>query len=108
MKKYLFLLAWFDGSDGAGGDPTGVHKQGDLLPEYKRVNEHVFALRVEAPNEEIASAFGYARAFHENYTGHDTTSTCILIDGVEVPDDAGIPLVRVCLDGIMLSDLGVV
>jgi hypothetical protein len=92
MKKYLFLLAWFEGSEGAGGDPTNVHSIDDLLPEYKKGNQYIFALRIEAINEEVASKYGYARAFHENYTGHDTTSTYMEIDGVDVPDNEDTPL----------------
>lgn len=92
MKRYLFLLAWIDGSDGAGGDPTGVSEQDDLLPEYQNGSHYVFALRVEAINEEVASMYGYAKAFHENYTGHDTLSTCLVIDGVDILDNDETPL----------------
>lgn len=92
MKKYLFLVAWFESSEGAGGDPTGVHRQDDLLPEYCKGNEHVFALRIEAINEEVASKYGYAAAFHKNYTGYDSTSNIFEIDGVEVPDNEETPL----------------
>ena len=92
MKKYLFLLAWMDGSDGAGGDPTSVEEQDDLLLEYENGSEYVFALRIEAINEEVASKYGYAAAFHENYTGHDTLSTCLEIDGHVVLDNDETPL----------------
>jgi len=82
MKKYLFLLAWVEGSDSASGDPTNVHQQKDLWTEYQRGSEYVFALVIQAPNEEVAEAVGYARAFHDNYTGYDTVSTLILLDEV--------------------------
>jgi hypothetical protein len=75
-KRFLFLLCWVEGSDSASGDLTSVHSQDDLLPQFKDDNEHIFALYIEAPNEEIASAFGYKRAFFDNYTAHDTVSIC--------------------------------
>lgn len=86
MKRYLFLLSWVHGSESAenNGVTTYVHKQEDLLPEYGKNNEEVFALRIVAPNEDVACNFGYAEAFHENYTGYDTVSICVEIDGTIV------------------------
>lgn len=96
MNKYLFLLAWVSGSESGSGDDTRVHNQNDLLSEYVLGNEYIFALRIEAPNMEMASTYGYAEAFHDNYTGEDTTSNCFLIDGTNVPDNEGTLLISVC------------
>jgi hypothetical protein len=94
MKTYLFLLAWVDGSEGASGDPTNVHGQDDLLPEYQKGSEYIFALYIRAPNEGVASNYGYARAFHENYTGYDTVSTCELVKW-NIPNPCPIPFIVV-------------
>jgi len=83
MKTYLFLLAWVDGSEGAGGDDTNVDDQDDLLPEYNKGSEYILSLYIVAPNEKIAAAFGYSHAFYENYTGYNTVSTCICVEGSE-------------------------
>jgi hypothetical protein len=95
MKKYLFLLAWVEGSDSASGDATGVFDQKDLLPEYIKGNEYVFAVRIVAPNIDLAANFGYTEAFHENYTGYDTVSNIFEIDGKSVPDKEVTPLGKV-------------
>lgn len=95
MKKYLFLLAWVQDSEGASGDDTNVNTADDLLPEYKLGSEYVFAYRIIAPNSQVAGHYGYAKAFHENYTGYDTVSTYMEIDGVDVPDNEETPLITV-------------
>ena len=86
MKSYLFLLAWVEGSDSASGEKTKVHSHKDLYPQYNKGNEHIFALVITAPNEKIAYLAGYAEAFHENYTGCDSTSTVLVIDGKKVKE----------------------
>lgn len=91
MKKFLFLLAWVEGSDSADED-TGVHQQSDLLPQYQAGNEHVFALVINVPNSgnetDIAATYGYAAAFHDNYTGYDTVSVCLEnADEFEIQED---------------------
>jgi hypothetical protein len=81
MKSYLFLIAWADGAPSNGYDPTGIHSQNDLKPEFEKKNEAVFGVLVKAPNEEIAYAFGVKEAFDENYTGLDSTSICVEVPG---------------------------
>lgn len=76
MNTYLFLLAWVQDSDSMDED-TNVYGPEDLFKEFENGNEQVFAVFVKAPNEDIANAFGLAGAFHENYTGMDSVSTCI-------------------------------
>lgn len=90
--RYLFLLAWINGSESCCG-PTNVDGSNDLLPEYLKGNEEIFALRVDAPTEYLAGRLGYAEAFHENYTGYDTVSTLVEIDGVEVTDNDELKLI---------------
>ena len=80
MKRYLFLLAWVEGSDSASGDYTNVHSQEDLHSEFMKGNEFIFAVDIHAPNDEIACAFGYAEAFYDNYTAADSTSTCLEVN----------------------------
>lgn len=90
MKSYLFLIAWFDGSE-SSGEKTKVHKQEDLYKQFKKGNEHVFAVVINLPkansnrlfeehDETMAQAFGYKAAFHANYTGHDSTSDIIKVN----------------------------
>jgi hypothetical protein len=97
MKTYLFLLAWVDGSEGAGGDDTNVDDQDDLLPEYNKGSEHVFALYIAAPNETIARDVGYSRAFHDNYTGYNTVSICFSVECIEQNNNQNTPLIVVDL-----------
>jgi hypothetical protein len=73
MTNYLFLIAWIHGSETAPED-THVHDQDDLLPEYLKGNEEVFALLITAPNEEVAACIGYKEAFFQNYTAYDSLS----------------------------------
>lgn len=104
MRRYLFLLAWVEGSDSSADEPTGIHDQDDLLPEYKKGNEHVFAVEIRLPqismNEfidyEIAKRYGYAEAFFNNYTAHDSVSTLEEIDDTFVhPDKIKVITVKV-------------
>lgn len=81
MKRFLFLLAWAEGSDSAGGDATEVQSQQDLMPEFLKGNQHIFAVEIQVSTfeddddvSEIASKYGYAEAFYNNYTAHDSVS----------------------------------
>lgn len=89
FKTYLFLLAWYQDNESGGGTPTNVSSQDDLLSEYQKGNEHIFAFLIEAPNEKLAADTGCAMAFHENYTRYDTTSTCsdVVANNISVRDD---------------------
>jgi hypothetical protein len=78
-RTFLFLLAWAEGSDSAGGELTNINSQDDLLPEYQKGNEHIFALVIRSAYEEVAEKYGYAKAFHDNYTGEDSVSNLIEI-----------------------------
>lgn len=94
MKSYLFLIAWFDGSESSGGEKTKVHKEEDLYKQFKKGNENVFAVLIsvndshppirlpepEEPFETVATHAGEAAAFHANYTAHDSTSNLIKVD----------------------------
>lgn len=96
MGRYLFLLAWAEGSDSACGDKTRVHERLDLYPEFMKGNEFIFAVDIHAPNKDIATAFGFQAAFHENYTACDSASICIEIDeSMKFPLDAEDELVRI-------------
>ena len=68
MKRYLYLLAWVEGSDSAGGEATKVNDQKDLYPEYSFNNPHIFAIEIEADSADIAQVYGNARAWHDGYT----------------------------------------
>lgn len=74
MNRYLFLLAWVEGSDSASGEETKVHSQDDLYPQLMAGNEHIFAVEVRCSREDIAAAYGYREAFFDNYTAHDSVS----------------------------------
>jgi hypothetical protein len=76
-SRFLFLLAWMHGSEGAennGTPETKVNKQEDLIKQFKKGNENVFAVEVFAPSQDIANAIGCREAFHDNFTGYDTLS----------------------------------
>jgi hypothetical protein len=77
MKRYLFLLAWLEGSDSAGGDLTGINKTDDLYPQFVAGNDYILAVDIIAPNDEIAMAFGFWTAFRNNYTALDSCSDLI-------------------------------
>lgn len=89
MKSYLFLIAWVDGSESSGFEKTKVHKQEDLYKQFKKVNEHIFAVLIDVyyPPDKIASEqvetlalnAGEAASFHSNYTAYDSTSDMIEI-----------------------------
>lgn len=85
MKRYLFLIAWMDGSDGACGAHTGIHSQNDLHPQYEADNEDVTGWEIEADNPEVAYDKGYRKAFFENFTAQDTFTVVIDLEtGEEV------------------------
>lgn len=84
-KRYLFLVAWVEGSDTASGELTQVNDQSDLVPQFLTGNQHVMAVEVFAPNEEIAYAFGCKEAFDNNYTGHDSVSMVVEIGTDDLP-----------------------
>lgn len=103
-SRFLFLLAWMHGSEGAedSGIPDGktkVHKQGDLLKQFKKDNDNVFAVEVFAPNQDIANAIGCREAFHENFTGYDTLSTTIVLTNEKIR--ANVPCFIVEADAIV-------
>jgi hypothetical protein len=78
--RYLFLCAWVQGSPSAEDNQvdTGIFSSDDLLPAFQAGEEEILSVIVEgAPNEEEAATHGYAKAFHENYTGYDTVSIVI-------------------------------
>jgi hypothetical protein len=79
-KKFLFLIGWVSGSDSACGDITDINDQNDLIPEFRRGNEHVFAVVLIAPNDNIAAIGGYKESFFEGYTAHDTVSVVEALD----------------------------
>jgi hypothetical protein len=88
-RRFLFLLAWASGSDGeadnlAPGEYTRVEKQEDLLIQFEKKNKNIFALEIWASNENIAAALGYKEAFMDNYTAHDSVSSCEEILTTEV------------------------
>jgi len=59
---------------------TCVHSQKDLLPQFKAGNDFVFAVVVDAPNQEVASAYAYQEAFFAEYAAYDSVSELISID----------------------------
>lgn len=86
--RYLFLCAWAEGSDSAGGEATKVNNQNDLYPQFMVGNSHIMGVEVIVNDayglsadkqEEIANAYGCAEAFSENYTGYDSTSLIMAI-----------------------------
>jgi hypothetical protein len=78
-KRYLFLLAWVDGSDSSGGGETKVYESEDLYPQCFWGNEHVFVIEIWAPSDKIAWALGYQEAFFNNFTAHDSVSDLVEI-----------------------------
>lgn len=79
MNRYLFLLSWVEGSDSAGGESTGIHEPHDLLPQHLNGNKHVFAVEIQADSEEIATVYGRAAAWHDNYTAYDSVTDVVLL-----------------------------
>jgi hypothetical protein len=80
-KTYLFLIGWVEGSDSSGGESTSINEHTNLLPEYLKGNEHVFAVLINgARSETEAENYGYKEAFFQNYTAYDTVSDLIEID----------------------------
>lgn len=76
MKKYIFIIGWFDGSDGACGEHTGVHSQDDLIPIHKGEKEgQVDSYEVHGKTQDQAMNEGYKKAFFHNFTAHDSCST---------------------------------
>jgi hypothetical protein len=78
-KRYLFLLAWVDGSDSSSGDETKVYESEDLYPQYAWGNDYVFAVEIWAPSDKIAWALGYQEAFFNNFTAQDSVSDLVEI-----------------------------
>jgi hypothetical protein len=78
-KTYLFLLAWASGSDINFGEDNDVNDESDLLPEFEKGNDAVFAFLITVPDlgkhsERVAFALGWGMALHEDYTMHDSIS----------------------------------
>lgn len=101
-KRFLFLVAWVEGTESAAfmdaGD-TNVHENEDLLTEYKDGNESVLAVEIFAPNSDVAAAIGWRHAITEeagSYTLDDTLSDVIEIGADEklVPVENGIEMRR--------------
>lgn len=80
MNRYLFLTAWLEGSDSAGGELTQVHVQDDLWTQYLSNNPHIFAVEVLADSIDIANVYGRAKAWSDNYTAYDTVSVVVKLD----------------------------
>ena len=79
MKKCKFLIGWFDGSDGACGDNTGIKTPDDLIRLHSEGSEHVSCFKYEAP-EGFEWEVGAAQAFKENFTAHDSVSRVLTAD----------------------------
>jgi len=80
MKKYLFLIAWAAGSDGACGVDTKIRSQKDLVKQHRAGNPEVWTIEIQADNEESAWDKGYRAAFFENWIANDTFSDLIALD----------------------------
>ena len=80
MRKFLFLIAWVDGSDSDHhnndyhGSGTGIHKQDDLLPGWLNHNENVSSWELEAHEPNDATNEGYREAFFANFTACDSVT----------------------------------
>jgi hypothetical protein len=88
MKRFLWLTAWAHGSPSAeeNGVETHVNGQKDLLPQFESGNEEIFSVEVRLADyiddpEGTANMVGQSEAWGENYTAHDTVSTCVEIIG---------------------------
>lgn len=79
MKKCKFYIGWFENSDGACGDSTGIHSQDDLIRLYNEGSEFVDCYEYEAP-EGFEWEIGAAKAFNNNFTAHDSTSVVVVED----------------------------
>jgi hypothetical protein len=75
VEKFRFLVGWFDGCPSNDEMPTGIESQDDLLNED---NENVQRYEFELPvgMRDYACLVGAGYAFHDNFTGFDSTSTC--------------------------------
>lgn len=60
-------------------EETHVSSSKDLIKQFRKKNESVFAVEIYATSEDVAMALGYKEAFFENYTAHDSTSDLIEI-----------------------------
>ena len=78
-KPYLFLIGWIDSCESSGWIKSEIHYPSDLYKQLKKDSEHVFAVIIEAPNEDVALSYGYRTAFFNNFTAHDTFSDCFPI-----------------------------
>jgi len=79
-KRYLFLLAWVSGSEGACGEETHIYESDDLYPQYTLGSDNIFAVEIWAPSDKIAWALGYQEAFFNNFTANDSVSDLVEID----------------------------
>ena len=78
-NKYVFLIGWIDGSDGACGEETGVTSQTDLIAIYKGEKQgQVTSWEIEAENENEAYERGATKAFLDNWTARDSMTEVIL------------------------------
>jgi hypothetical protein len=76
---YLFLISWFDSCESGSWIKTKVHNPKHLYEQLKKNNEHIKAVVIEAPSEEIALSWGYRWCFFHDMTAHETVSNCFLI-----------------------------
>jgi hypothetical protein len=77
--KAAFLIGWFDGSDGACGDETGIHGPEDLISKFSADPSSVDHWVFEVEKEEDAITQGRAKAFMENWTAHDSCTAVVLV-----------------------------
>ena len=89
MRKFLFLIAWIDGSDADDVAGTGIHKQDDLLPGWLNHNENVNGWELEAHEPNDAMNEGYSKCFFANFTAHDSVSAIYewIVDKWQEPED---------------------
>jgi hypothetical protein len=80
MSKYVYLIGWMDDSDGACGEKTGIKKQEDLEPLWKKGSEHVASYPLNATDLEVAQWEGMGRAFRDDFTATDTLSIIVEVE----------------------------
>ena len=73
MRKFLFLIAWVDGSD-SDDVGTEINEKKDLLPGWLNRNQHINGWEIEADEPYEAENEGYRKAFFANFTAHDSVS----------------------------------
>ena len=84
MNRCIFLIAWMDGSPGADGLSTGVHRSEDLMRLFAERSTMVSAYFYWAP-EGHEWEIGAAHAFRDNYTAEDTFSSVLIEADVQMP-----------------------